>query len=53
MQKRKFGNRINAWAHTTCSPYAYSEYLPTHNPNEWIAKAGSAAEGKMDLLSVM
>jgi len=29
-----------------------SEFLPTSNPNEWVAKAGSAVEGKMDMLSV-
>ena len=29
------------------------DYLPTSNPNEWIAKAGSAAADKMDLLSVL
>ena len=29
------------------------DYLPTSNPNLWQAKAGSAAEGKMDLLSVL
>ena len=30
-----------------------SEYLPTSDANVWIAKAGSAAEGKMDMLSVL
>jgi len=29
------------------------EFLPTSNPNEWVAKAGSAAAGKMDMLSVL
>ena len=29
------------------------EYLPTSDANVWIAKAGSAAEGKMDMLSVL
>ncbi|MFO1262238.1 MAG: Ig-like domain-containing protein [Rhodoferax sp.] len=29
------------------------DYLPTSNPNLWQAKAGSAAEGKMDMLSVL
>jgi len=29
------------------------DYLPTSNPNIWQAKAGSAAEGKMDMLSVL
>lgn len=28
------------------------EFLPTSNPNEWVAKADSAAAGKMDWLSV-
>ena len=28
-------------------------WLPTGNPNEWAAKAGTAAEGKMDMLSVL
>lgn len=35
------------------TPYLNEEYLPTSNPNEWIAKAGSEAAGKMDLLSVL
>jgi hypothetical protein len=30
-----------------------SNWLPTSNPNEWVAKAGTAAEGKMDMLSVL
>ena len=29
------------------------DYLPTTNPNEWIAKADSEAAGKMDMLSVL
>jgi hypothetical protein len=29
------------------------DYLPTSNPNVWQAKAGSAADGKMDMLSVL
>ena len=29
------------------------DYLPTSNPNIWQAKAGSEAEGKMDMLSVL
>ena len=29
------------------------DYLPTSNPEVWKAKAGSAAAGKMDLLSVL
>ncbi|MDZ4128232.1 MAG: matrixin family metalloprotease, partial [Hydrogenophaga sp.] len=28
------------------------DYLPTSDPNLWLAKPGSGAEGKMDLLSV-
>jgi hypothetical protein len=28
-------------------------FLPTSNPNEWVAKAGSAAAGKMDMLTVL
>ncbi|MHB8166398.1 MAG: Ig-like domain-containing protein, partial [Sulfuricella sp.] len=35
------------------TPSQNEEYLPTSNPNEWVAKAGSAAAGKMDLLSVL
>ncbi len=35
------------------TPWDNSEYLPTSNPDEWVAKAGSAAEGKMDMLSVL
>ncbi len=35
------------------TPSDNSEYLPTSNPNEWVAKAGSAAAGKMDMLSVL
>ncbi len=29
------------------------DFLPTSNPNIWQAKAGSAADGKMDMLSVL
>lgn len=29
------------------------EFLPTSNPNEWVARPGSAAEGKMDMLTVL
>ena len=29
------------------------DYLPTSSPNIWQAKAGSAADGKMDMLSVL
>ncbi len=35
------------------TPADNSEFLPTSNPNEWVAKAGSAAYGKMDMLSVL
>ena len=35
------------------TPADNSEYLPTSNPNEWVAKAGSEAAGKMDMLSVL
>jgi VCBS repeat-containing protein len=35
------------------TPFDNSEFLPTSNPGEWIAKPGSAAEGKMDTLSVL
>ena len=30
-----------------------SDWLPTSNPNEWVARAGTAAAGKMDMLSVL
>jgi hypothetical protein len=35
------------------TPWDNSEFLPTSNPNEWVAKAGSEAAGKMDMLSVL
>jgi hypothetical protein len=35
------------------TPADNSEFLPTSNPNEWVAKAGSDAAGKMDMLSVL
>jgi hypothetical protein len=35
------------------TPYLNEEYLPTSNPYEWMARPGSDAEGKMDLLSVL
>jgi hypothetical protein len=35
------------------TPYLNEEWLPTSNPNEWQAKPGSEAEGRMDLLSVL
>ena len=34
------------------TPSLNEEWLPTSNPNEWKAKIGSAAYGKMDMLSV-
>ncbi|MFY9259377.1 MAG: matrixin family metalloprotease [Gallionella sp.] len=42
----------NGWF-VDSTPSDNSEYLPTSNPNEWIAKAGTAAAGKMDMLSVL
>ncbi|MEQ1526082.1 MAG: matrixin family metalloprotease [Gallionella sp.] len=42
----------NNWYIDT-TPSDNSEYLPTSNPNEWVAKAGSAAAGKMDMLTVL
>jgi hypothetical protein len=35
------------------TPWSNEEWLPTHNPNEWVAKIGSDAAGKMDMLSVL
>jgi len=35
------------------TPYLNEDFLPTSNSNEWVAKAGSDAAGKMDLLSVL
>ena len=35
------------------TPSLNEEWLPTSNPNEWVAKVGSAAYGKMDMLSVL
>jgi len=35
------------------TPESNDEFLPTSNPNEWIAKPGSEAAGKMDLLTVL
>ncbi len=35
------------------TPDSNEEFLPTSNPDLWLAKAGSAAEGKMDMLSVL
>ncbi|NOT98405.1 MAG: matrixin family metalloprotease, partial [Sideroxydans sp.] len=42
----------NNWFIDT-TPGLNEEYLPTSNPNEWVAKAGSAAAGKMDMLTVL
>ncbi|MHB8167602.1 MAG: matrixin family metalloprotease [Sulfuricella sp.] len=35
------------------APSGNSEFLPTANPDVWIAKAGTDAAGKMDMLSVL
>ena len=35
------------------TPGSNEEFLPTSNPDVWLAKAGSAADGKMDMLSVL
>lgn len=35
------------------TPLSNEEFLPTADANIWKAKAGSAAEGKMDMLSVL
>ena len=35
------------------TPYLNDEYLPTSDPNVWIAREGSEAAGKMDMLSVL
>jgi hypothetical protein len=35
------------------TPQDNSEYLPTSNPNQWIAREGTEAANKMDLLSVL
>jgi VCBS repeat-containing protein len=43
---------VHGWFIDT-TPGDNAEYLPTHNPNEWIAKTGSAAAGKLDMLSVL
>ena len=42
----------NNWFIDT-TPGLNEEYLPTSNPNEWVAKAGSDAAGKMDMPSVL
>jgi len=35
------------------TPADNSEYIPTSNPYEWVAKEGTAAYGKMDMFSVL
>lgn len=35
------------------NPASNTDFLPTSNPDVWMAKAGSAAAGKMDMLSVL
>jgi hypothetical protein len=35
------------------TPADNSEFLPTSNPNEWVAKVGSPAYGTMDLYTVL
>lgn len=35
------------------TPDSNEEFLPTSDPEVWLAKAGSAAAGKMDMLSVL
>ena len=35
------------------TPGANEEFLPTSNPNVWVARPGSAAARKMDMLSVL
>ncbi|MBK7952689.1 MAG: tandem-95 repeat protein [Candidatus Accumulibacter sp.] len=35
------------------TPWLNEEFLPTSSPTEWIAKPGSEAEGRMDLLTVL
>lgn len=35
------------------TPEGNEEFLPTSDPEVWLAKAGSAAAGKMDMLSVL
>ncbi len=35
------------------TPTNNEEFLPTADPNVWMAKPGSAAEGHMDMLSVL
>ncbi|OIR01051.1 matrixin [mine drainage metagenome] len=42
----------NGW-YIDPNPAANTDFLPTSNPNVWIAAPGSAAAGKMDMLSVL
>jgi len=35
------------------TPWDNAEYVATSNPNEWVALPGSAASGKIDLLTVL
>ena len=35
------------------TPGANEEFLATSDANVWVAKEGSAADGKMDMLSVL
>lgn len=42
----------NGW-YIDPNPAANTDFLPTSNPNVWMAAPGSAAAGKMDMLSVL
>jgi len=42
----------NGW-YIDPNPAANTDFLPTSNPTVWIAAPGSAAAGKMDMLSVL
>ncbi|MDO9480902.1 MAG: matrixin family metalloprotease, partial [Hydrogenophaga sp.] len=42
---------VDATPWSPSSPFN-DDYLPTSDPNLWLAKPGSGAEGKMDLLTV-
>ncbi|EXI65626.1 MAG: rhombotarget A [Candidatus Accumulibacter adjunctus] len=35
------------------TPGLNEEFLPTSNPGEWVARPGSAADGRIDLLTVL
>lgn len=35
------------------TPWGNEEFLPTSNPGEWVARPGSAADGRIDLLTVL